>query len=265
MFKYCYDVEQIKNIVAESLNFSEVLRKLNIPRRGNNLKTMKNFIIKHDIDFSHFTYEKRTNRNKTRTSVEDYLNNKIPIKSYSLKKILLRNNMIEYKCASCGLTEWNGKPIELQLHHIDGNPMNNNFENLQLLCPNCHSQTENFSSKKERKVEKYKSCPNCGAKILKTSKLCTKCAAEKRLTARLVNLTKEDLLEKFKELKSFTNVGKFYNVSDNAIRKHCKKFGLPISSKEMKELIEKTISLLEHYCKRDLYEQKIVVISFCRS
>ena len=73
MKKYNYNYENIKKIVAESLNFSEVLRKLNIPTRGNNLKTIKNFIIKNNIDFSHFTYEKRlisSNRKKPSTSKE---------------------------------------------------------------------------------------------------------------------------------------------------------------------------------------------------
>lgn len=42
-------------------------------------------------------------------------------------------------CECCGISDWNGKPISLQLHHIDGNPKNNKLENLQILCPNCHT------------------------------------------------------------------------------------------------------------------------------
>jgi hypothetical protein len=53
----------------------------------------------------------------------------------------------EWKCECCGLSEWNGKELTLEIHHIDGNPNNNVINNLQILCPNCHSQTDNWRSK----------------------------------------------------------------------------------------------------------------------
>lgn len=56
--------------------------------------------------------------------------------------------MKEYKCEGCGIVDWNGKPISLQLDHIDGCPTNHLLENLRLLCPNCHSQTPTYGSKK---------------------------------------------------------------------------------------------------------------------
>lgn len=66
---------------------------------------------------------------------------------HELPGSMRKNQVLEEqngKC-SCGLgSEWNGKPITLELHHIDGNPKNNKKENLSILCPNCHSQTDNF-------------------------------------------------------------------------------------------------------------------------
>lgn len=56
-----------------------------------------------------------------------------------------------HKCECCGLSEWNNLPITLQAHHIDGDKTNNELENLSLLCPNCHSQTDNFCSKNIKK------------------------------------------------------------------------------------------------------------------
>ena len=67
------------------------------------------------------------------------------------KSRLIKANLIEYKCSCCGITEWNGKPLTLQLHHINGNNRGNRLENLTFLCPNCHSQTDNFSGKNAEK------------------------------------------------------------------------------------------------------------------
>ena len=51
------------------------------------------------------------------------------------------------QCQKCGITEWNNAPITIELEHIDGDSTNNNFDNLTLLCPNCHSQTPTYKAK----------------------------------------------------------------------------------------------------------------------
>ena len=73
-------------------------------------------------------------------------------------------------CENCGLTEWMGKPISLEVHHIDGDSLNNELDNLQLLCPNCHALTENYRGKNinkgativsnEELLESLKDSPN---------------------------------------------------------------------------------------------------------
>jgi hypothetical protein len=63
----------------------------------------------------------------------------------SHKKVLLKER--GHRCECCNNTEWLGKPITIELEHIDGNNKNNAKENLKLLCPNCHSQTETWRGK----------------------------------------------------------------------------------------------------------------------
>lgn len=70
--------------------------------------------------------------------------------SYSLKLKLFKSGEKEKKCEKCQLENWNDLPIPLEMHHIDGNSLNNDLSNLQILCPNCHSQTKNFRSRNRK-------------------------------------------------------------------------------------------------------------------
>lgn len=69
----------------------------------------------------------------------------------------LRNRLIEFglkeaQCESCGLIEWQGKSIPLELHHINGVNNDHRLANLQLLCPNCHALTDNYRGKNQQKA-----------------------------------------------------------------------------------------------------------------
>lgn len=84
--------------------------------------------------------------------LDDILNGKHP--QYPTSKILprlVKEGLREYKCTKCGISEWQGSRISLELDHIDGNNSNHSLSNLRALCPNCHSQTDTYRSKKLKK------------------------------------------------------------------------------------------------------------------
>jgi len=64
-----------------------------------------------------------------------------------IKRRLLREGLKEGRCERCGISEWQGRPMALQLHHANGDGHDNRLENLGLLCPNCHSQTDTYGGR----------------------------------------------------------------------------------------------------------------------
>jgi DNA-binding transcriptional ArsR family regulator len=69
---------------------------------------------------------------------------------FNVKSRLIAAGLKEDRCELCGLDTWRGRPLAMALHHVNGDVLDNRLENLRLLCPNCHSQTENFSGRNRR-------------------------------------------------------------------------------------------------------------------
>lgn len=94
-------------------------------------------------------YKSRSNNS---ISLNEILDGKYPTYlTNRLKKRLIKEGIKEDKCESCGLVDiWNGKPITLQLDHINGINYDHRLENLQILCPNCHSQTDTYCGRNKK-------------------------------------------------------------------------------------------------------------------
>ena len=85
--------------------------------------------------------------------LQEILDGKHPhFQTFKLKNRLLKEKIIQNKCSICNIEEWNGKKINMELDHIDGNRTNHKLENLRMLCPNCHSQTETYRAKNIKSV-----------------------------------------------------------------------------------------------------------------
>jgi Zn finger protein HypA/HybF involved in hydrogenase expression len=63
----------------------------------------------------------------------------------NLKARLFQAGLKEQRCERCGIADWRGNPLSFALHHVNGDRHDNRLENLEIMCPNCHSQTDNFA------------------------------------------------------------------------------------------------------------------------
>lgn len=200
---------------------------------GGNQRTLKERLGKYDISIEHFKKE-RWNWDRSRKELEDILvKDSTYLSTNTLKKRLLKADLLEEKCAECGIPpEWNGKPLTLELDHIDGDNRNNELSNLRLLCPNCHSQTETFGGKNQVREKKIHKCMECDVVVSKGAKTCRSCSSKKtRKKSRKVEWPTPEELEDLLRSHSMVQIGKKYGVSDNAVRKWCKYYEIDLKRK----------------------------------
>ena len=139
--------EEILQWVSENRTKAWMAKELNC-----NPKTVASKLIEMGIDYKGNPSHKGEHIEKSYIPAKEYLGTDKTISSYKLKIKLLKEGIKDCQCERCGNSLWLGEQIPLELHHKDGNPFNNNLDNLELLCPNCHSFTENYRAKNKKNL-----------------------------------------------------------------------------------------------------------------
>lgn len=167
--------EQLEQLVKESRSIRELTEKIGYkPDGGSGPRIIKEMLKLKNFDTSHFLGQ-GWNKNNFDYSRFQYGKN---IKPANAIDALI--NLRGRKCEKCGLETWDNQPIPLEIHHIDGDHLNNVLDNLQILCCNCHALTNNFRGKNmsashkrteivsdEEMIEALKSTPNVRQALLK--------------------------------------------------------------------------------------------------
>ncbi len=151
-----YTKEILEPIVARSISYAQVIRELGAKWSAGQQENIKRRIAEYNLDVSHFQGQasREGQEGYGRVSHEELLvlgePTQLPVKSHRLKRAMLERGFTA-DCAECELGEtWNGKPLTLQIDHVNGEKHDNRPENLRFLCPNCHSQTGTFGAKNIR-------------------------------------------------------------------------------------------------------------------
>lgn len=131
-----------REVVMSSHSTREVAQKLGYAVcSGGSHTSLNRMYDQLNIDTSHF-YGKSWNKGNQAYDLSDCKFQCYKVKNETLKSYLIKERGL--RCENCGNVEWMGYPINLEVHHIDGVSNNNQVDNLLLLCPNCHSYTNNF-------------------------------------------------------------------------------------------------------------------------
>jgi hypothetical protein len=144
MNKKSWTENDLRNAAKKSLSVRQVIKALGLVEAGGNYAQIKKYLKMHKIDTSHF---KGMVWNKGlhgigvyRTTLKEVLVKDSYYQSYKLKKRLFAAELKKPQCEICGWAEKSSDGrIPLELDHINGNHGDNRLENLQILCPNCHS------------------------------------------------------------------------------------------------------------------------------
>jgi Zn finger protein HypA/HybF involved in hydrogenase expression len=127
------------------------------------------------------------------------------------------------ECAECGMgPEWNGRPLVLQLDHVNGIYNDNREENLRLLCPNCHSQTETFTGRNGMPAKVP--CRHCSFPNRPTAQRCSSCRRWQfdRSGKNKISWPEDEELAAMVLTTSYSAVGRKLGVTDSAVRKRLK-------------------------------------------
>ncbi len=150
--------EKFVQIASNALSIAQALSQMGLAPKGGNYSSFKRRAKRLGVTLPDPRIAQGWSKGKTvgpKRPIEEYLVKDRHCSSHTLRLRLISERIKEARCEECGITEWNGLPAPLELEHVNGDHDDNRLENIKILCPNCHAQTETYRGKnKASKKEK---------------------------------------------------------------------------------------------------------------
>lgn len=146
--------DDLRAAVRASRSYAEVGRRLGYAPSGGIHRFLKAHIHRVGADVSHFTGRAWNRGGSTVCApvrpLDELLAYGSGASSATVRRRLIKEGLKEGRCERCGRSEWLGNPLPLQLHHVDGDHLDNRLDNLRILCPNCHAITETWCGRNRK-------------------------------------------------------------------------------------------------------------------
>jgi HNH endonuclease len=144
--------DELTAAVRASESWAEVARRLGYAINGGIHRFLRGHVVRLGLDTSHFTGQAWARGasfpGRRARPLSEILVERSTAASAGLRRRLIAEGLKPAHCELCGITEWRGQPLQLELDHVNGDHTDHRLENLRVLCPNCHSATETFCRRK---------------------------------------------------------------------------------------------------------------------
>ena len=233
---------QLINAVKTHSSLAAAIRSLGLRSAGSNSKLIKSHVIRLGLNTSHFRMNTSGLIRRQALTVDQIFREHSPVVSTKLRVHVLKHNLIPYVCRECrNAGTHNGKPLTLQLDHINGVHDDARVDNLRFLCPNCHTQTPTYARRKstEHRHSQRQTvevpCDECGAIVVRRKSqhrhlkqngsrtLCLQCNRDKPFQRKADwNL----VVAEFKITGSCQGTGRKFGISGTTVKKIIERFGV---------------------------------------